>query len=309
MSKINKFLPVFALTVFASVIFSVVTTSYATESHALTEEDLLVMSKSELLETLQAEGLILPEDYATHVDMAENFVYKYTPMIIEGTINANENPFNYNHSNEMLHNLGSVLNELDFAANYTLFAQEEYTLQDNTPIGSWNDSYDNYNCYAYALERTSGLQPGYLSGDHFSMTMSISAMADVVLSDLDSQGYWGYTTTTKPTSLPDSHFHVIAMRKDNDNVDYHFMRPYSLTLNSWSHKPGRTQPLKWNYSSPNSAIWTNECVYKGMTYAPDVTYESEIYYIVYKHRGAPGIQPNRVETTTLDSVVECLPTN
>lgn len=33
---------------------------------------------------------------------------------------------------------------------------------------------------------------------------------------------------------------------------------YGSPLNSWAHKPGGTQPLKWNYSSPGFKTWSNE---------------------------------------------------
>lgn len=53
--------------------------------------------------------------------------------------------------------------------------------------------------------------------------MSVSDMADIVLDDLNALGYWGYKTNTKPTSLPDQYFKVICLRKNNSNIDYHFM--------------------------------------------------------------------------------------
>lgn len=63
------------------------------------------------------------------------------------------------------------------------------------------------------------------------------------------------------------------------------------SLNAWAHKPGGTQPLSWNYLSPGAVIWTNECVYLGTAYPGNVTYESPIYYIIYKGKNDPGIQP------------------
>ena len=69
-----------------------------------------------------------------------------------------------------------------------------------------------------------------------------------------------------------------------------FMRLYGSSLNSWSHKPADTQPLKWNYSSPNAEIWTNEYVEYGTAYPATVDYESTIYYILYKHEDDPGTQ-------------------
>lgn len=115
-------------------------------------------------------------------------------------------------------------------------------------------------------------------------------MADVVLNDLNALGFWGYKQTTKPTSLPDEYFRVIAVRKDTNHVDYHFMKMHG-SLNSWAHKPSWTQPLKWNYSSPGSSVWSNEAFVNGTTYAPTLTYDSGIYYILYKGKNDPGIQP------------------
>ena len=86
-------------------------------------------------------------------------------------------------------------------------------MQDSTPIGSWSSSYQNYNCYAYSIGRTQWRQPDGGSGNsYYDISKSISNIADDVLSDLDSLGYWGYKTTTKPTSLPDNYFRVICSK-------------------------------------------------------------------------------------------------
>lgn len=286
------------LLVFLLLIGTSTTIAYAEETQLLTRDEILAMNKSELLSTLKDNGLLLPEDYATHSDLAETFVFKYTPLIIEGTVDPTAQMFNYDQSNELLHNLGTVLTDLGLSTNSMRSIRSTYTLKNNTAIGSWSDSYRYYNCYAYSLGKTSGLQPGTNSGEYFSLTMSISDMADVVLADLATEGYWGYTTTTKPTSLPDEYFRIIAMRKDTSNEDYHFMRPYNGSLTSWSHKPGGTQPLKWNYTSPGYTTWSNEHVFEGVAYEPTVTYESTVYYILYKHEDDPGIQPWSLEADT-----------
>jgi len=120
-------------------------------------------------------------------------------------------------------------------------------------------------------------------------------MADLVLDDLDSRGYWGYKTSTKPSQLPDQWFKLIAIRKDTDNEDFHFMKSDGSSLNLWSHKPGNTLPLRWNYSSPGSRIWSNEVIWSdGLAYAPNLTYESTIYYIIYKSDNDPGIQQRKL---------------
>ncbi|MDD3152962.1 MAG: hypothetical protein PHE45_08770, partial [Bacteroidales bacterium] len=264
---------------------------YSQESELLSEKAILSMDSEELLNVLQTRGLHLPTDYAENRDMAQHFVSEYVPLLIQGKINPNVDLFNYDKSNQMLRNLAGVLEEMQFPiVNYST----RYTLQNSTAIGSWSDSYLYYNCYAYSLGRTSGLQPGSISDTPFSMTLSISEMADVVLEDLDVMGYWGYKTTRKPIHLPDQWFRVICIRKDTSNVDYHFMKTYG-SLYSWAHKPGGTQPLSWNYSSPGFTVWSNERVAMGIVYAPTVTYESAIYYILYKGKNDPGIQPRSVE--------------
>lgn len=42
------------------------------ELQSLTKEDILNMNKSELLNAIQNNGLILPQDYTTHINMAED---------------------------------------------------------------------------------------------------------------------------------------------------------------------------------------------------------------------------------------------
>ena len=272
------------------VIYFPTYTTHAKETESLTSENLLTLDKTELLSVLLDKGLILTEYYSEYIEVAEGFVYDYTPMIISGELDISHKPFNYDQSNEMLFNLYTVLYDLGLVTGNSINSRSTYTLQHNVTIGSWDDSYSYYNCYAYAIGKTSGLQPGELFKRDFSIYMDISAMADVVLADLAEEGYWGMKTTVKPDSLPDEYFRIIAIRKDTDNRDYHFMRPYNATLNSWTHKPGGTQPLKWNYTSPEAEIWDNECVKNGVVYEPTITYESEIYYILYKHEDDPGVQ-------------------
>lgn len=266
-------------------------------------ETVLSMDKEELLNTLLDKGLVLPRDYEDNRDLAQHFVYKYTPLIINGEVNSDMPIFNANQSNEMLKNLASTLESMkvikfknnDAQINKKITSNNipsvlRYTLQDSTPIGSWSSSYENYNCYAYSIGRTYWMHIGDASGRYASLTMPISELADIVLADLDAMGYWGYKTTTKPSSLPDQYFRVISVRKDTNNEDYHFMKMYG-SLNSWAHKPSWTQPLKWNYSSPGASVWSNEAIVNGRIYAPTVTYESAIYYIIYKGKNDPGIQP------------------
>ena len=284
------------------VLFSSSAMVYAADSQALTKEEILSMDQSELLSFLLEEGLVLPEDYDVHItEMSEPFVYKYTPLILEGKIDSSVRRFNYEPSNQMLFRLYAVLDRLGLAENQSAVPMDSYALQDSTPIGSWSNNYLNYNCYAYALGITSRVQPGHYSGEPFALTMPVSDMADVVLADLEALGYWGYTSSTKPTALLDPYFKVIAIRKTITNEDYHFMKMYG-SLNAWAHKPAETQPLKWNYSSPNSKDWTNERMTASGAQPPSLTYDSNIYYILYKSTNDPGIQPRSAEEVNLQAL-------
>lgn len=130
--KMKKFISIMLLTLFAVGSFISTPTVYAEELQLFTKENVASMNKSELLNALQDKGLILPEDYAAHIDMAENFVYKYTLLIMEGKINANSKPFNYSQSNDLLSNLGTVLYNSGLKENAQSYTSRSYTLQNST---------------------------------------------------------------------------------------------------------------------------------------------------------------------------------
>ena len=184
------------------------------------KENLLQLSVSTQLDYLIDNGLVLPPDFAAHRELAGSFIRHYLPIILE------KGPsykvfFNYDQSIKYYENLIETLISLEmFSGSYEM--ETRYVLQDSTAIGTWLNSYLYYNCYAYAIGASSMLIPGqikYPSGSNianpFSMSMTISAMADLVLEDLDAMNCWGYKTTTKPTALPDSYFKIIFIRKDD----------------------------------------------------------------------------------------------
>ncbi len=298
--NLKKWIPM-SLLMFFLVMSFLPAQKVSAEEVSLSKETVLSLEKSALLDVLQEKGLILPEDYENHREMAEKFVSKYTPLILEGQIDPQLERFNYSQSNQMMKSLGDTIESMGFEIESSPESAAAYKLKDSTALGTWNDSYRNYNCYAYSIGQTSGLQPGEKSNTYFSMSMSIAEMADVVVKDLDALGYWGSKTATKPSALPDQYFRVICIRKDMDNEDYHFMRPQGASLNTWAHKPGGTQPLKWNYATPAARVWTNEAVAYGRTYPPNISYESDIYYILYKAKNQSGLQAK--ELTEEDTVV------
>gem|GEM_PF-1375310 len=162
-------------------------------------------------------------------------------------------------------------------------------LNDSTVVGSWSNSYYNYNCYAYAVGMTDAFYwPGMYSNvpnsSNFDISVSISTLAAHVKNDLASSHY-SYNcikvVSTRPTSFQSGQ-KCICIRKGSD--DFHFMK---LSSGFWYHKPSWTNPLKYKYTPSNSTYWTNEAYAKDpstgvMTYySASTQYTSNIRYIVY----------------------------
>lgn len=165
-------------------------------------------------------------------------------------------------------------------------------LKDSTATGSWQSAYANYNCYAYAVGSTLSATPGEYSGLSPNLG-SVSSIADAVVEDLDTFGYWAYDTTSRPTSLK-SWERVMCVRTGSG--DYHFMK--STDASSWFHKPGASVPLRWNYTSPAYKSWTDEGIFSDGYYPGTHTYNSTIYYIIYWAKGGPGPDINSLDPIT-----------
>lgn len=253
------------------------------DSSSAAFEKLAQLSSEDLLDTLVENGLILPE--ALEMDeYTENAVKSIVTDIQRGVTNADHIPYSYTELAELAKRI------LDVSAKNTS-TLASYTLKDSTVLGSWSNSYTGYNCYGYSIGVPVFQNPGYHSNQSFSMSLAISDMADLVVDDLDVLGYWGYKTTTKPTSMP-NYQRVVAIRKGS--VDYHFMKG-NTSGDYWTHKPGGTNPLKWNYSSPGYTTWTNEYSYNNVSYQGNITYDSSIYYIIYWAKNGPGPQPTKID--------------
>lgn len=255
---------------------------------------MLQMSDRDCLSALQAKGLELPAVYQHDPDYAAQVVRMILTDYQKGMANPDSVPYNYTELVALAQNVYRTIGAATNAVSgQGVQAAAAYTLKDSTVIGSWKDSYTNYNCYLYALGKTSGGKhnPGYYSGQSFSMSLSISAMANLVIDDLSTLGYWATKTSAKPTSLQ-SYESVMCMRKGT--ADFHFMKG-SHSTTSWTHKPGLTNPLTWKYTTPNYKTWTNECSVYDVCYAGDLTYTSTIYYIRYWSKNGPGPQPNAID--------------
>lgn len=156
-----------------------------------------------------------------------------------------------------------------------------YTLQDSTPRSGWDDSYNNYRCYGYAIDHFSEIMPGDISGREYVYTTNVYTVANLVAYDLHAKGYsqvhfYKYSELPSLSSLDN----VICLRISTADLDYHFMDYYE---SRWVHKPGHTIPLTWKYSSPNYKVWTNECIGPNGPSIGDITYDTTVLYISYSH--------------------------
>lgn len=253
---------------------------------------MLKMTDQDVLSSMLNKGLELPSSYQEDMVYTAHVVKLILSDYKKGVGSPDNIPYNYTELVSLAQNIYRTIG-IASRDSYLMNVQATtYTLQDSTVIGSWSDSYLNYNCYSYSLGKTSNaVDPGYYSGGSFSMSLSISAMATLVQNDLGVLGYWSTKTTTKPSSL-NSYEYLICIRKGSE--DYHFMRSGSTNTSLWRHKPGRTNPLKWKYSSPGYKTWTNENSRYNVCYSGSVTYNSSIYYIRYWSKNGPGPQPSRI---------------
>ena len=251
------------------------------------------MSDEECLAFLLAYGIEIPRQY-TRADECVPFV-KYIIAQVERNSNALFG-FGYAFLQEFAEEIRNAVN--DYYGVYAVTARinsSENILEENTVIGTWRESYREYNCYAYAIAYGERIDPGeiaYNNGDIdsgesfydylFPSDATIYALANLVRRDLLSLGYYPlFPTTTLPNVQITEHLRVICIRKDEDvTQDYHLM-----TLSedgSWTHKPGASIPLKYNYALPNLRVWTQEGLVGDQYFRnEDCTYDSDIYYIVY----------------------------
>lgn len=279
----------FGVLILAAVLLTMFpnTKTYASSTDASSPDfsisDLSNKSGDECVEILEQYGLELSDAYSDS-ELAATSVKVIIDDLNSGKLAPGAIPYNYTELANLAKQVMLIASEND-----STFATK-YTLIDSTVIGSWSDSYGYYNCYGYAIGNHIFVDPGHYSNKSFSISLPISSIADLVIADLDSLGYYSYKTATKPSSLL-SWEKVICIRKGS--TDYHFMR--GISINNWAHKPGGTNPLSWKYTSPEAKIWTNEHSYYNNSYAGDTTYNSTTYYIRYWEKNGPGPQPTELK--------------
>lgn len=255
---------------------SVMLVSAAEETVILSE-----LSDSECIAFIKEHGVEIPDDYEDELSWAP-FV-KYTIACVE------ENPsvvfaYNYPVTRDFANAIKDVVNAYYETQNiwsaYAIEHDPNYVLQESIVHGAWVDEFEEYNCYAYAINETDDwLCPGDLSGFVYTVSLSVYTVAQYVKADLEELGYVNVTIceTMPETANIGIHEKVICVRIKG-GVDFHFMK---LDGDAWYHKPSYTNTLKYNHIPSEGRNWNNECSYRGEEYEPTLEYTSAIRYIVY----------------------------
>ena len=245
------------------------------------------MTESECIAFVKGCGVELPAWY-------ENERY-WGPFVKSVIVDVEANPniefgFGYSKLLDLAYEIKTVVIEyygLSGIANNAKVSSTSNILEDNTVYGTWNNSYKNYNCYAYALGKTTTADPGDFSGHSYTTLPSLSVLANYVADDLEALGYTNVQVSTT-RSMTSGYKKVICIRRgswyDDSNLsmttDYHVAK--CNEAGGWLHKPGYTNPLKFKYAPASSTPWVYES-YNGSKYVrdEDVTYSGTIYYISY----------------------------
>lgn len=238
---------------------------------------------------IEQEGIQIPEDIQK--------VSGYEDIIYSIMMSAYEDPqyqpeYQYTKMQELAETLTQIVRtstladvfssrKLDKAKAVTAVVPV-YQLQDSVRYGAWNNSFLDYNCYGFAIDRMLYSNPGFYCHIPIDISKPTSAIAELTLADLRALGYTATYTTTRPASLQ-SYKYMVALRKSA--TDYHFMK---YSSGSWLHKPGNTNPLKYKYTPTNSRAWMNEYIYINTPKPPTQYYTDTIYYIIYWFTGGGG---------------------
>lgn len=253
------------------------------KTHAVDEISLSDMTASECLDFIKQQGVEIPDD------LDEETWAIFVKSIIE---QVEQNPycefvFSYSvtlaFANEIkrvvnnYHNISSVQTSF-VTGDYTTLA-DHYTLQDSVATGAWISAYADFNCYIYAIGIPDILKtnPGYFSGQSYSLSLGVYGTADRVIDDLEELGYERvFRANTMDTSNLCTNESIICVRLGD--YDYHFMK---YDAGDWYHKPGESAILRYKYTPSVMRVWTNEAYFQSGAVAGEITYDSPIVYISY----------------------------
>ncbi len=308
MKKKNTFLKIylisfiFLLTLFAGL-FIALRPHSGLSAHASSlpaSYKLSEMTDEQCIEFIKDNNIEIPEGFADSGTFVHDVIRS-----VEEKPNI-EFTFNYNVTLNFAENIKALVNdyygvrESDIAlfnsSEYRYELQYNWVQNDNgdwvSSGGTWDDSWTDYNCYAYAIGKTENIpwgigfayQPGYFGRTgEFNKDedkCSIYDLALIVRDDLVSLGYDVCVSNTEPTEI-DINQTLICVRRGP--LDYHFMRK-NFSDGYWYHKPGNNAPLKYKYS-PDQYVWKSEYSFNGVEGCSGFIYNSDIYYITF------GISP------------------
>lgn len=146
--RINMLLKFKKYIFFLMLVFLIITLfpkqNYASKSDPSLRLELLSMGKSQLFNKLRKDGLVLPSFFNEHKDIAEDFVYEFTPMLLSGQADASVCTFGNWQTYEMLVNLDFILRKQGLLRD-SLSEKLRFSLKNSTPIGNWIQRYVQYN--------------------------------------------------------------------------------------------------------------------------------------------------------------------
>ena len=140
--KFKKFL--FLLIIAFLIITLFPKQNYASESNPSLRLELLSMGKSQLFDKLRKDGLVLPSFFNEHKDIAEDFVYEFTPMLLSGQADASVCTFGNWQTYEMLVNLDFTLRKQGLLRD-NLPDKLRFSFKYSNPMENWIQRNVQYN--------------------------------------------------------------------------------------------------------------------------------------------------------------------
>ena len=140
--KFKKFL--FLLIIAFLIITLFPKQNYASESNPSLRLELLSMSKSRLFNKLRKDGLVLPSFFNEHKEIAEDFVYEFTPMLLSGQADASVCTFGNWQTYEMLVNLDFILRKQGLLRD-NLPDKLRFSFKYSNPMENWIQRNVQYN--------------------------------------------------------------------------------------------------------------------------------------------------------------------
>lgn len=256
------------------------------------------MTEDECLEFIIDSGVTIPQSYSNS-PVLKQFV-KNTIICVENNLDTHF-AYNYIDTLELAEAIKDVVNEYYGSIGLNALNRDPIQIDalENSMLwyngswsyyhGDWKDKWSNYNCYAYAINR-SEYPAQYLSARQYQVgdfsnsgsfipgVTTVYDLASIVEDDLEALGM---TDISIDNALPPDigpNQRLIALRVGP--YDYHFMK-YDKASDAWFHKPGLTAVMKYIREMTNSWIWTGE-FYNGQIYNDSTWYyNSQILFITY----------------------------